>query len=65
MIKDKVRDFNFVPPMDTIVEIIEQLESTVENYREYISEMDKTIARLRGRVDKMQKDFDLIKKYVE
>jgi len=64
MIKDKVRDFNFVPPMDTIVEIIEQLESTVENYREYISEMDKTIARLRGRVDKMQKDFDLIKGYL-
>ena len=66
VLKDKLpQDLNFVPPTNMIIEAIEDLEKSIREQNTLIMEMDKAIATLRGRVDKVQKDFKLIKKYIE
>ena len=66
MIKDKLpKNLNFVPPTDVIIEAIQDLERNIREQNTLIMEMDKVIATLRGKVERIQKDFDLIKKYVE
>jgi hypothetical protein len=65
MIKDKVKDFNFVPPNNLIIDAIESLENQVTTFSRLLGETVKSIATLRGKVDKIQKDFDLIKKYTK
>jgi uncharacterized coiled-coil protein SlyX len=66
MIKDKLpQDLNFVPPTDVIIEAIEDLEGSIRKQNTWLMEMDKDIAKLKGQVEKLQKELKLIKKYTE
>ena len=66
MIRDRLpKDLNYVPPTDTIIEAIEELQDDMIAYKKYLAETVKSLAALRARINKLQDDFDLIKKYVE
>jgi hypothetical protein len=57
MIKDKLTGSVFVPPMDT--------ETDALKNKRHIRDVLKGIVKLIAKVDKIQEDFDLIKKYTE
>jgi len=66
MIKDRLpKDLNYVPPTDTIIDEIEELQEDMIAYKKYLAETVKSLAGFRQRQQKLQDDFDLIKKYVE
>lgn len=62
MIKDRLpKDMNYVPPMDTIIDTIEDLQSDMIAYKKYLAETVKSLAALRARIDKLQDKFDSAK----
>ena len=66
MIKDRLpKDLNYVPSTDTIIDEIEELQEDMIAYKKYLAETVKSLAGFRQRQQKLQDDFDLIKKYVE
>jgi len=66
MIRDKFpKGLNFVPPTDAIIDAIEELETDMVAYKKYLAETAKSLTALWARVGKVQKNLDLIKKYVE
>ena len=66
MIQNRLpKDMNFVPPMDVIVDSIERLEEDVELYKAFAVRLDKSLAKILAKLNDLQKDFDLIKKYCE
>ena len=65
MIRDRLpKDLNYVPPTDTIIDCIAQLEDDLETYRKMVGDAIKGIVKLRAEVGKIQKDFDLLKGYL-
>jgi len=66
MIKDKLpSDMVYVTPTDVIIDEIEELQNDMIAYKKYLAETVKSLAGFRARQQKLQDDFDLIKKYVE
>ena len=66
MIKDKLpSDLIYVPPMDVIIESIEALEKMISSNTAMLSDLLRQTAGYVAKVDKIQKDFNLIKKYTE
>ena len=66
MIKDKLpKDLNYVPPTDIIIDSIANLEEDMAIQKKLMGDLLKKLVKLRATVDKVQEDFDLIKKYTE
>ena len=66
MIRNKLpKGFNFVQPTDTIISAIEDVERDIRSQNTILSEMSQDLAKLKGRVKAIERDFKLIKKYVE
>ena len=66
MIKERLpRDLNYVPPTDEIIDSIQALEEDLATHKKLLGTAVKQMVDLRARVDKVQDDFDLIKKYTE
>ena len=65
MIRDKLPSgMVYVPPMDAIIDAIEDLQSDMVAYKKYLAETVKSLAGFRARQQKLQDDFDLLKGYL-
>ena len=65
MIKDKLpKDLNFVPPTNIIIDSIANLEEDMAVQKKLMGDLLKKLVKLRASVDKVQKDFDLLKGYL-
>lgn len=65
MIRDRLpKDLNYVPPTDIIIDCISVLELEAESHRKMLADVLKKLVDIRARVDKVQKDFDLLKGYL-
>ena len=66
MIKDRLpKDLNYVPPTNIIIDSIANLEEDMAVQKKLMGDLLKKLVKLRASVDKVQDDFDLIKKYTE
>ena len=66
MIRDRLpKDLNFVPPTNIIIDSIANLEEDMAVQKKLMGDLLKKLVKLRASVDKVQDDFDLIKKYTE
>ena len=66
MLKDRFpKGMDYVPPMDEVIKTIGILEKELAFYKEYAAEVDKKIAKLNGKVDKIKREFELIRKYID
>ena len=65
MIKDRLpKDLNYVPPTDIIIDSIANLEEDMAVQKKLMGDLLKKLVKLRASVDKVQKDFDLLKGYL-
>ena len=65
MIKDRLpKDLNYVPPTNIIIDSIANLEEDMAVQKKLMGDLLKKLVKLRASVDKVQKDFDLLKGYL-
>ena len=65
MIKNKLpKDLNYVPPTNIIIDSIQAIEEDLGVHKKLMGELLKKLVKLRASVDKVQKDFDLLKGYL-
>lgn len=65
MIKNKLpKDLNYVPPTNIIIDSIANLEEDMAVQKKLMGDLLKKLVKLRASVDKVQKDFDLLKGYL-
>jgi len=65
MIKNKLpKDLNYVPPTNIIIDSIANLEEDMAVQKKLMGNLLKKLVKLRASVDKVQKDFDLLKGYL-